>query len=47
MIGLDLVKDRQTKAPAPREAAKVVYRAFELDLVVFYGGIHSNVLELT
>jgi 4-aminobutyrate aminotransferase len=27
--------------------AKVVMRAFELGLVVFYGGIYSNVMEIT
>ena len=27
--------------------AKVVHRAFELGLLVFYGGIHSNVMEIT
>ena len=27
--------------------AKIVYRAFELGLIVFYGGIYSNVMEIT
>ncbi|HEY5988896.1 MAG TPA: hypothetical protein VIV12_21325, partial [Streptosporangiaceae bacterium] len=35
------------KEPADREMAKIVYRAFELGLVVFYGGIYSNVMEIT
>jgi 4-aminobutyrate aminotransferase len=41
------VRDRATREPADREMAKIVYRAFELGLVVLYGGIYSNVMEIT
>ena len=30
-----------------REAAKLVYRCKELGLILFYGGIYSNVIEVT
>lgn len=46
-IGVELVDGRATKAPAKALAAKTVYRAFELGLVVYYVGLNSNVLELT
>lgn len=46
MLGLETVCDRVTKERADREMAKIVYRAFELGLAVFYGGIYSNVMEI-
>ena len=46
-IGIELVSDRTTKTPSKKLAAKTVYRAFELGLVLYYVGLNSNVLELT
>ena len=47
-IGVELVSDRyKDKKAAKLETAKVVYRAYELGLVIFYVGMESNVLELT
>lgn len=47
IIGIELVRDRATREPAAREAARLAYRCFELGLIVIYCGIHGNVIELT
>jgi 4-aminobutyrate aminotransferase len=46
-IGVELVADRESRAPATAAAARLVYRAFELGLVLYYVGANSNVLEMT
>ena len=45
--GVDLVEDRDTRTPNQPAAAKVVYRAWELGLIVYYAGNWGNVLEIT
>jgi 4-aminobutyrate aminotransferase len=47
LIGIELVLDRETKAPASRECGKLVLRCQQLGLLVHYVGIFSNVVELT
>lgn len=46
-IGVELVSDPVAKTPSKMLAAKTVFRAFELGLVLYYVGLNSNVLELT
>ena len=45
--GVELVLDRQTRAPARAETAKLIYRAYELGLVLYSVGMNANVLEMT
>ncbi|WP_456423979.1 leucine/methionine racemase [Thermococcus sp.] len=44
MLGVDLVKDRETKERAYAEAKKVVWRAYELGLIVAF--LQGNVLRI-
>lgn len=47
MNGIELVEDAASRAPAARMAARLVYRCFELGLVVIYCGLLANVIEMT
>jgi alanine-glyoxylate transaminase/(R)-3-amino-2-methylpropionate-pyruvate transaminase len=46
MLGVELVKDRAAKTPAPEEAARVAEVAKERGLIVGRGGIFGNVLRI-
>src|SRR5579875_252621 len=46
MQGVELVKDRTTKEPAPQETNQVMERAKEHGLLVGKGGLYSNVLRI-
>lgn len=45
--GVELVTDRASKHPNQPAAAKVVYRAWELGLILYYAGNWGNVVEIT
>lgn len=47
ILGIELVQDRVKKTPASEETAAICYRAYELGLLVYYVGVHSNVIEIT
>ena len=42
VMGVELVRNRESRKPAAMEAAKVVYRAYELGVVLYYVGMQSN-----
>lgn len=47
ILGVELVTDRASKEPNQAAAAKIVYRAWELGLILYYAGMWGNVLEIT
>jgi 4-aminobutyrate aminotransferase-like enzyme len=47
MQGLELVKDRKTKEPAPEATTQVMERARENGLLIGKGGLYGNVLRLS
>ena len=46
LIGVDLVRDRETREPARKEAMKVAWRAWERGLVMISFGRFGNVLRI-
>jgi alanine-glyoxylate transaminase/(R)-3-amino-2-methylpropionate-pyruvate transaminase len=46
MLGVELVKDRQTKEPASAETTEVVERCRERGLLLGKGGLYGNVLRI-
>lgn len=47
ICGVELVEDRAGKEPNTSLPAKIVYRAWELGMIVYYAGNWGNVLEIT
>ena len=46
MLGIELVRDRETKEPAPELATAIVEHAFESGLLLLKCGIYSNVIRV-
>jgi len=47
IVGVELVKNRDTKEPAAKQAAKFCYQAWKNGLITVYVGLNSNVIEIT
>ena len=46
MVGVELVRDRQTKEPAPEIMANVLEGAKKRGLIIGRGGLHANTIRL-
>ncbi len=47
MIGVEMVRDRESRAPAPELAGRVVVEGLRRGVLLLGGGIHGNVLSLS
>ena len=47
MLGIELVKDRQTKEPAPEATAQLLEGTREHGLLIGKGGLYNNVIRLS
>jgi 4-aminobutyrate aminotransferase-like enzyme len=47
MIGVELVRDRESRIPAPELAGRVVVESLRRGVLTLGGGIHGNVLSLS
>src|SRR5947209_15661406 len=45
MLGIELVKDRETKEPAKAECAQILEAAREMGLLLGKGGLHGSIIR--
>jgi 4-aminobutyrate aminotransferase/(S)-3-amino-2-methylpropionate transaminase len=46
MVGIELVKDRASKAPAPQETKQIIQKAMERGVLLVKAGIYDNVIRI-
>lgn len=46
MVAIELVRDRATKEPAPRETAEVIRRSMQRGVLVLRAGVYGNVIRI-
>jgi 4-aminobutyrate aminotransferase/(S)-3-amino-2-methylpropionate transaminase len=46
MVAMELVRDRSTREPAPRETLEVIRRAATRGVLVLRAGLHNNVIRI-
>ncbi len=47
MLGIELVKDRQSKEPAKEECAQILERCREMGLLLGKGGLHGQTIRFS
>jgi 4-aminobutyrate aminotransferase-like enzyme len=47
MIGMEMVRDRESRTPAPELAGRIVVETLRRGVLTLGGGIHGNVLSLS
>jgi 4-aminobutyrate aminotransferase len=47
MVGIELVRDKESREPAPDLVARVVVEALGQGVLILGGGVHSNVISLS
>ena len=46
MVAMELVKDKQSKKPAPEETKRIIHESLNRGLIIIKSGIYSNVIRV-